>query len=348
MLFFVAPIIYLVGAPDHYVYSFFGLNQPLLALPYGQSVCVTWTVAYGQIGPGAWIICPLGGLQTLLTTQSAVVYVLPMLLALLIFLLPIFILGNVFCSWICPVGALIDSFDKFISNWLPKIDAKRQQRFEQGKYKLKHSVNDQGRLTVNLLNICPSCFIGKALGHKHVNLANGVLVASLVGSAVLRFPVFCTFCPIGITTRGMFHLKALTSITGTMMPILLEFTFIPLAAVLVSLREKRYWCRKICPVGATLNIAGSVSPLVKPSVNTKQCIAKTMVASSSQRQIGCNRCERVCPQGIILTEGDSLIKCTKCLECYIVCERKAVTLKPSGTPEAVIQLKKVFKRKPKK
>jgi len=357
-VFFVFPIVYLVAAPDHFVYSYFfsGLGQPLFALPYGQSVCVTWTIAYGQIGPGAWLICPVGGLQTLLTSQAAASYILPTLVALLLFLIPIFILGNVFCSWTCPVGTLIDSFDKAVSKWLPKIDAKRQQRLLRDKEKRKISAMVQSGSTVNLLGVCPNCFVGKVFGDKHVNLANGVLVTSLIGSAIFRFPIFCTLCPIGVVTRGMFHLKALTFLTNTMMPIILELTIIPIAAVLASLREKRYWCRKICPVGATLNIAGSVSPFFKPNIKTDQCIAKKSIAlkeegASNQNrvcpQIGCQRCESICPQGINLTDNESLVKCTKCLDCYITCPRKAINLKTVNTPEAIIWLKRVLKHKPK-
>ena len=240
-VFFVFPIVYLAAAPDHFVYSYFfgGLGQPLSALPYGQSVCVTWTIAYSQIGPGAWLICPVGGLQTLLTSQAAASYILPTLVALLLFLLPIFILGNVFCSWACPVGTLIDSFDKAVSKWLPKIDAKRRQRLLRDREKRKiQSTAVQHGSAVNLMGACPNCFVGKVFGDKHVNLANGVLVTSLIGSAIFRFPIFCTFCPIGVITRGMFHLKAWTYLTNTMMPIILELTIIPIVAVLASLREK--------------------------------------------------------------------------------------------------------------
>ncbi len=354
MLFFTAPFIYLAGAPDHFIYSFFtGLNQPIGALPYGQSVCVTWTIAYGQIGLGAWLICPLGGIQTLLTAQPAASYILPTLLALLLFLLPILILGNFFCGWICPIGTLIDSFDRAISKWLPKIDAKRQQRFLHNKEKEKLNriaqvTSRKNIASIHLPLICPSCIIGKAFGTRHSAIANCIIITSLVGSALLRFPVFCMLCPIGAVTRGMFHLKAWTYLTNTMMPIILELTIIPLIAVLISLREKRFWCRKICPVGATLNLAGSISPFIKPDVKTEKCLAKgCQTTSDYQYQVSCNRCERACPQGISLGKDESLIRCTKCLECYIVCERKAVTIKPVSTPQAVSWFKQTFRRKPK-
>lgn len=355
-VFFVFPIISLAGAPDHFVYSGFfgGLSQPLSVLPYGQSVCVTWIIAYGQIGPGAWLICPMGGLQTLLTTQGVASYILPTLGALLLFLLPIFILGNVFCSWACPIGTLIDSFDKAVSKWLPNIETKRQQRLLAEKEKRKMNSKMQTGLAINLLGFCPSCFIGKAIGHKNLNFANGVLVTSLLGSIIFRFPIFCSLCPIGVITRGMFHLKAWTFLTNTMMPIILELTIIPLAAVIASLRQKRYWCRKICPVGVILNLAGSLSPFLKPNLDANQCITKLQLEKSKDNyskpaqgcpQVSCKRCENVCPQGINLVDQESLLKCTKCLECYTVCPKKAFTLKAVSTPDAVIWLKRLLKIK---
>jgi tryptophan-rich sensory protein len=71
----VLPVVYLAGAPDHNVYSAIsGLNEPLFSLPYGQSVCVVWTYAYSAIGPAAWLVCPVGGLQTQVTGQVTIGY----------------------------------------------------------------------------------------------------------------------------------------------------------------------------------------------------------------------------------------------------------------------------------
>ncbi len=351
LLFFVFPIIYLVGAPDHYVYSAFlgGLNRPFLALPYGQSVCTIWTIAYGQIGPGAWLICPLGGLQTLVTGQVDAAHFLLTAVALLLFLVPIFLLGNFFCGWICPLGSIVDGFDGFIARFLRKVEVKREGRLRRSKDKAAKTRNMSGAVA------CPSCPFSRLLSNRFGGAAaNGIIVTSLAGSAIFKFPVFCTVCPIGITTRGMFNLKAWTYLTGTMMPIILELSAIPLIAVLASLREKRYWCRKICPVGATLNMAGSFSPLVKPKVSLDRCVMNECPKNCEDYKLdycaACRltddkKCERVCPQGINLLEGDSLAKCTKCMECYIECDKGAVTIEVKGKSEAIASLKGFFSRR---
>jgi len=355
LLIFTLPIAYFVTAPSLPVYSLFyrGLDQtPLVILPYGQSVCsIFLTSSVYTVGPGAWLTCPVGGLQVLLTgrTDFGVNLILTTIIALLVFLIPIFVLGNMFCGWVCPLGTMIDSFDKGVERFMPKLNMKREVRSEQNKEKkkAKHSV------------VCPTCHFGKLLGDKHATVANGVLVSALVGSAVFRFPVFCTICPIGISTKGMFHLKALTSVTGRMMPIILELWAIPVIAILASLREKRYWCRKICPVGAILNITGSFSPLIRPTVKPEKCVMKECPETCEDyhldycgacRQIDQKRCEKVCPQGINLLDKESLDRCTKCLECYIQCDHDSIEIKLFGTPDAFStlgRLKAKLKRQPK-
>jgi ferredoxin-type protein NapH len=352
LLIFTLPFAYFVTAPSLPVYSLFsgGLDQtPLLMLPYGQSVCSIFLVSFDTVGPGAWLICPVGGLQVLLTGKVTTLLLLPTIMALVLFLIPIFVLGNVFCGWLCPLGTLIDGFDKGVERFMPKLNMKREARSEQNKEKkkAKHSV------------VCPTCPFGKLLGDKHANVANGVLVSALVGSAVFQFPVFCAICPIGISTKGMFHLKALTSVTGRMMPIILELWAIPVIAILASLRMKRYWCRKICPVGASLNLAGAFSPLIKPTVKTEKCVMKGCPETCEDyhldycgacRQIDQKRCEKVCPQGINLLDKGSLARCTKCLECYIQCEHDSIEIKLFGTPDAFATLRRLkakLKRQPK-
>jgi polyferredoxin len=354
LLFFVSPFIFLLGAPDHYVYSLLGggLNQPLLGLPYGQSVCTIWTYAYAQVGPFAWLICPVGGLQTLVTGQVALEFLLPTVAALLLFLVPIFLLGNFFCGWICPLGSIIDGFDKAVARFLRGVEAKREERMRRSKE--KEAAKKASALDAVA---CPACPFSRLVSNRFGGVAaNGILLSSIAASAVLRFPVFCAVCPIGITTRGMFHLKAWTFISGTMMPIILELFAIPLVAVLASLREKRYWCRKICPVGATLNVAGSFSPLLKPKVQGDRCIMKECPKTCEDyhldfcgacRKTDNKKCERVCPQGINLLENGSLAKCIKCMECYIECDKGAIAVETVGKSEALTALKGFFKRKPK-
>ena len=246
---------------------------------------------------------------------------------------------------------------------MPRLNAKREERRQRNKEKKKAKQTSQ--LNNSQLNgttlACPTCPVGKLLSKVNVTLANGVLVSALIGSAIFRFPVFCTICPIGISTRGFLHLKsvfyiksALIGFTGTLFYIIVELWAIPAVAILASLREKRYWCRKICPVGATLNIAGSLSPFIRPTVKADKCIMTACPKDCQDyhldycgvcRQADQKQCEKVCPADINLCDGESLARCTKCLECYITCEKKAVEIKPFGKPDAFVTAKHFFQNK---
>ena len=93
LLIFTLPIAYFIFAPPFPVYSFFygELDQiPLFFVPYGQSPCSFLLVDYNFAAPGSWLICPVGGLQTLLTGMVGTYILIPTLVALFLFLNPNF------------------------------------------------------------------------------------------------------------------------------------------------------------------------------------------------------------------------------------------------------------------
>ncbi|TRO52866.1 4Fe-4S binding protein, partial [Candidatus Bathyarchaeota archaeon] len=248
-----------------------GFAQPLFTVPYGESICSFLLLRWTYVGPGAWIVCPLGGSEVLATAAmepaaglDITFLLISVITAISIFLLLTVFLGAVFCSWVCPVGTVVDGFDKAVERFMPKLNKRREERLKQNKKKEEQSKQNRQ----NIGSFCPACFFGSVFGkvksNKHVTVAGGILVTAVVGSAIVRFPLWCSICPIGVLARGMFHLKAWTNVLGTRflnvkdalgaridMPVMLEFVLIiPLIAVLLGLREKRYYCRKICPLGA--------------------------------------------------------------------------------------------------
>jgi ferredoxin-type protein NapH len=352
LLIFIIPVAYLLGAPAAPVYSYLfnGLNRSLLMLPLGQSPDAIWLVSFEVKVPGTWVVCPLWALQNVLAGQVLIADLVPLIVAMLLFLIPIFVLGNMFCGWVCPVGTMIDSFDRVVAKFLPKVDLKRAERSQRNKEMRAKRQSQLGNM------VCPSCPLWRLSGRYSV-VANGVIVSSLAGSAVFKFPVFCTICPIGISTRGVSHLSSVASITGKFLPLIIELWAIPVVAVLASFREKRFWCKKICPVGALLNVAGAFSPFFKPVVKVDKCVMKGCPKDCEDyrldycfmcRQMDQKQCEKACPVDINLTDQESLARCTKCLECYIACDKDAIEIKLSGMPDAVPALARLFKRKRKR
>ena len=359
LIIFVAPITFFTDSgctPPVYSLVYGGFDQPLLTVPYGESVCCFLLFKWDKIGPGDWIACPLGSSQVLATFGMSPVanpdilsYTILLISGVSIFLLLIFFLGAMFCSWVCPVGTVVDGFDKAVERFMPKLNKRREERLKQNKKKEEQIKQDRGKQGI----VCPTCFLGSVFGkfknNKHATVANGVLVTALVGSAVFRFPVFCSICPIGVLSRGMFHLKAWTHILSEHlnvrdamdfsidMPVVVEFVLIiPLVAVLLSLREKRYFCRKICPVGAIIKFFSKLNPFMKP-VKGDNCLCPPEHKA----------CQKACPQALGPQKRGS-VECTKCLECYVTCRNNNVKIRRFETPDAILSLKPFFKNKLKK
>ncbi len=352
LLLFTVPIAYLAQAQYLSVASFFHVEptgqiagftsiQEFFMVPITQSPCSTWLSYYGSKDPGFWLMDPFGGMQTLLTGQVGPSLLIPTIAAILFFVILIVLLGNVFCSWACPIGTIIDGFDKGVEKFFPNLEAKRNKRTQQRREKKKAGKGkNQG---------CSLCPFLKVNG----GLAKGIVVSSLVGSAIFKFPIFCTICPIGIATRGLFHFKSMMTITGKWMVWWLELLFVPVVATLLSLREKRYWCKRLCPVGAVLGMVGSLNPFIKPRVKDEKCIMKGCPEDCKDsrldicllcRQMDDYACEKVCPVDIDLTGHGSLAECTKCLECYIVCPYDAITIDSVGKPDLLKSGKRFFNR----
>lgn len=301
-------------------------SQPFLFLPLVQSPCSIWLNGWCNVGPAEWLACPLGGIQSLVTLKVELHLIAPTVIAVILVLLFIFLLGNFFCGWICPVGTVIDSFDKSVELFFPKLEA---ERVERSKRMQNTSSNKKSAL-------CKACPILKTISNKSGATAGGVLALAVASSAVLRFNVFCTACPIGIFTRGLFHLKATRYLTGVINNILIELYAIPVVAIVLSVRERRFWCKRICPVGAILNIVGSANPFIKPEISSDKCVMKGCPQACEDYRLDyCSlcrleddkKCEKVCPTDVKLFDGVGLNRCTKCMECYVACEYDAVKIK---------------------
>ena len=173
------------------------------------------------------------------------------------------LLGRFFCGWICPAGPAM-----------------------QGLENISHHQTTGERLK----------------GFAQENKARIALLASvLLASAVLRYPVFCIVCPVGIIYRNAISFTEHGSIG-------MDLIFIPLLVALeIGLAP---WCSRICPLGTLFTILGRKN-LVAPSVNKAKCTS-------------CLICTRVCKMGVALLSGRNWESCSKCLDCSLQCPTKAI------------------------
>ncbi len=206
-------------------------------------------------------------------------------------LLLVFVLGNFFCGWFCPMGATIDFFDRILFR-----ERKRQKPFDDGSLR---------------------------------RLRYGVFIFALT-AGLMAFQVMYLLDPISLITRTMviaFYPPAIYVYNHVLPPIenLLPrnpmiLSSIPLPLFKVNLFiflffililalgviQKRFWCRYLCPLGTLFTVCSRFR-IFGRSV-TDECTH-------------CEKCVKECPVGAIPEEApeehrqQDCISCFKCLEC---------------------------------
>ena len=246
------------------------------------AVCTFVIGERGLLG-ATTITGPLGALQVFLSSGTLVT---TLATALLIPIALTVLLGRFFCSWVCPMGSLVD-----LSDWV--VTKRRVKPFLERK-------RSDGSLLAR---------VSSALRNRVNSYA--VLGSSLTASAFMKYPAFCSVCPLGAVCRTVYP--------GGFAVI--EAAIVGIAASL-SLGARRFWCRYLCPVGALLKITSRFNPFLKLKPHPEKCRANP---------VGCKACRTICPEGIELfdprVQESSLFECTKCFECYIKCPYDAVELK---------------------
>ena len=245
-------------------------------------ILVTGTVCTVMLGRGIAITEPFGVLQAIVagstSSQSLSVMTGTLVIGVIVFVAVVVLVGRAFCAWACPVGTTIDAIDTALQRlkFKPLLTRNQRNRNDSSSSLLRNGMNKYA-----------------------------VMAAGLTGSALVKFPVWCAFCPIGTLCRG--------AVAGAELSIGAEILVIP-AVGAMSLGEKRFWCRYLCPVGGVLTILSRLNPFIKPRI----------------RQDGphkdCGVCKTICPEGIDVCSEKSFARCTKCLDCYAKCPFGAVRI----------------------
>jgi polyferredoxin len=237
---------------------------------------------------------PLIGATAVMATRTLIALLWPALLTLLLTV----VLGRFFCGWVCPMGTLLDGQHRLVRS---------KRRDKKGAPGLKYFL---------LVLILAGALFGLPLvGYfdPFSLLVRGLSMAlyPAFGSAAENFFTF-TYqkAPdwINLLTEPVYQL-----LKGTVLPfapkvftMVLPALAMLMAVFLLDIRQRRFFCRNLCPLGALLGLASRVS-LLRGEAGKGQCG-------------NCHRCRDLCRTGAISADNriDSR-ECILCLDCSHEC-----------------------------
>jgi ferredoxin-type protein NapH len=225
--------------------------------------------AAGVGGLGLGTYCSVCPVGFLEISAASRSFPIDMIPGVAISLLAVLILGRFFCGWLCSTTLITHLF---------------------GNSEKAHNTRSQ-----------PDRLMRK------IPLVTLILIVGL--SFLVRFPVFCLVCPIGLFFGFMF---AIFRTVYTLDPSwnLIIFPGIIAAELLIF----RKWCTYICPISAMFSLVSKV-PFFKlrPISNGFSCFSST--------HGHCSKCREICPEGIdvINDEKATIEQCTSCMECADNC-----------------------------
>ena len=251
---------------------------------------------------------PLTGLSAMLAEKR---FIVPMLLGLLTIGLTL-VLGRAWCSWICPLGTLLDwtSLRRF------RNAPGRLSHWRHVKYLTLAAVLLGALLgTLSLLVLDPVTILFRTLTSGLIPGMNWLVTRA--ETYLYRYDAFRGFLD------GFDNF-----IRGTLLPAA-EPYFVPSIALIVvfvgilalNTIRPRFWCRYVCPLGGLLGLVSRVS-LLRRSVDQEKCNS-------------CRRCARECPVNAIDSEkayASDPAECTLCLKCVEDCPTRAIAVRPQTQP----------------
>jgi polyferredoxin len=238
-------------------------------------------------------------------------WILPLALGGIVLLLTVMV-GRAWCSWLCPLGTLLD--------WTPSRRPKRNKLdtasyWRQIKYGVLFAILIAAALgSLTLLILDPITLLVRTLAGVVLPGLSSILITveSALYSVEALKPAVEWFDGI---VRGVL----ITEQPFYLPNIAIGVVFVGVLAL--NAVRSRFWCRYLCPLGGLLALVGRL-PFVRHKVDEAACIA-------------CQQCVTSCSTGAIDPQRGFVVdnsECTTCLECMEICPTHAISFSVKRKP----------------
>ncbi len=294
------------------------VRQATQILFFALYIYLIFTVVHQRVAPALadifFRLDPLSALGAMLASRQWI----PKLGLALVTVGLTFIIGRVWCGWICPMGSLLE--------WVSFRKARKRAA----------SISPRWRLVKYFL-LATSLALALFGGLTLLVLDPIAIFTRTLTTAILP----AIFYAVNSIETALYHVSFLTPaldgfeglVRGSILPaeqpaftqnLAIAAFFVGIIAL--NLLAHRFWCRYLCPLGALLGILSKVA-LFRPIIG--------------QACIECTRCAVVCKPGAVDTDPGNFhimpAECTMCLDCFANCKpgdiRLGFSLKPAPKQE---------------
>ena len=238
---------------------------------------------------------PFIAIITLLGKKAFILSMLPAFGVLLL----VFVFGNFFCGWFCPMGATIDFFDRVLFREKKRPKGFNEQPLRRLRYGIFFFSLAAGLMAWQLLYLLDP-----------ISLITRTLVISFYPPAIYVFnhliPELQTILPR--------NPHIISEIPLPLFKVNLFIFVIFLGILVLGLVRKRFWCRYFCPLGTLFSMTSRLR-IFRRSV-TDECTY-------------CLKCVKDCPVGAIPEQEPQIYRQQDCVSCFkcLDCPPKAVSFK---------------------
>ncbi|HEX3018752.1 MAG TPA: 4Fe-4S binding protein [Chitinispirillaceae bacterium] len=236
---------------------------------------------------------PFTGLISMIASRTVI---MPLVIFSSILLISTILFGRFFCGFFCPLGTMIDFFDRFLYSRMRSNKRRPQIFLQRLKYVLLTIV-----VVLSVFGVLFPIFIDPlSLVTRFMALLIHPL-ANIMGQDILRLTSI--FSSSFSNHLYSIHPFKIPLYYGTMLTLIL--------AVIVfggSFWDKRFWCQYVCPTGAFLGIMSRFS-LFRRKTSESGCNS-------------CLRCARSCPVQAIDEKDVTKTRVSECIECGICVQLK--------------------------